>query len=68
MNKFNFMLMLFIGVGIISSTGLMINLTEGQSNLSKETVENAPHGMKNMSMSLNDVRNVTVGMDNTPFS
>jgi hypothetical protein len=46
----------------------MTNLTMGQSNLSKETMENAPHGMKNMSMSLNDIRNTTIGMDNTPFS
>ena len=61
-------MMLFIGIGFITSTGLMTNLTVGQSNLSKETMENAPLGMKNMTMSLNDVRNVTIGMDNTPFS
>ncbi len=29
---------------------------------------NAPNGMKNMSMSVNDIRNTTIGMDNTPFS
>jgi len=46
----------------------MTNLAIGQSNLSKETMENAPKDMKNMSMSLNDIRNVTIGMDNTPFS
>jgi hypothetical protein len=46
----------------------MTNLTIGQSNLSKETMENAPEGMKNMSMSLNDIRNATIGIDNTPFS
>ena len=61
-------MLLFIGIGIIASTNLMTNLAIGQSNLSKETMENAPKGMKNMSMSLNDIRNVTVGMDKTPFS
>jgi hypothetical protein len=60
--------LLCIGIGIIATTGLMTNLTIGQSNLSKETMENAPEGMKNMSMSLNDIRNTTIGIDNTPFS
>jgi len=46
----------------------MTNLAIGQNNLSKETMENAPTDMKNMSMSLNDIRNVTIGMDNKPFS
>ena len=68
MNKVNLIVLLFIGIGIIASTNLMTNLAIGQSNLSKETMENAPKGMKNMSMSLNDIRNVTVGMDKTPFS
>ena len=61
-------MLLSIGIGIIVSTGLMTNLAIGQNNLSKETMENAPKDMKNMSMSLNDIRNVTIGMDNTPFS
>ena len=50
-------MLLFIGIGIIASTNLMTNLAIGQSNLSKETMENAPKGMKNMSMSLNEIRN-----------
>ena len=61
-------MILCIGIGIIASANLMINIAAGQSNLSKETMENAPNGMKNMSMSLNDIRNTTIGMDNTPFS
>ena len=68
MNKVNLIVLLFVGIGIIASTNLMTNLAIGQSNLSNETMENAPKGMKNMSMSLNDIRNVTVGMDKTPFS
>jgi hypothetical protein len=60
--------LLFIGMGIIASTNLMTNLALGQSNLSKETMENMPKGMKNMSMSLNDIRNETIGIDKTPFS
>jgi uncharacterized membrane protein SpoIIM required for sporulation len=67
-NKINLIVLLCIGIGIIASTDLMTNLTIGQSNLSEETMQNAPKGMKNMSMSLNDIRNVTIGMDNTPFS
>ena len=67
-NKINFIVLLSIGIGIIVSTDLMTNLAIGQGNLSKETMENAPKDMKNMSMSLNDIRNVTIGMDNTPFS
>lgn len=67
-NKINLIVLLSIGIGIIASTDLMTNLAIGQSNLSKETMENAPKDMKNMSMSLNDIRNVTIGMDNTPFS
>ena len=61
-------MILCIGIGIIASANLMINIAAGQGNLSKETMENAPNGMKNMSMSLNDIRNTTIGMDNTPFS
>ena len=68
MNKINLIVLLCIWIGIIASTGLMTNLAIGQSNLSKETMENAPEGMKNMSMSLNDIRNTTIGIDNTPFS
>ncbi len=68
MNKINLIVLLSIGIGIIISTALMTNLAIGQGNLSKETMENAPKDMKNMSMSLNDIRNVTIGMDNTPFS
>lgn len=68
MNKINLIVLLCIGIGIIASTGLMTNLAIGQSNLSKETMENAPKGMENMSMSLNDIRNETIGIDNTPFS
>ena len=68
MNKINLIVLLCIGIGIIASTGLMTNLAIGQSNLSKETMENAPKGMENMSMSLNDIRNATIGIDNTPFS
>lgn len=68
MNKINLIVLLCIGIGIIASTGLMTNLAIGQSNLSKETMENAPEGMENMSMSLNDIRNATIGIDNTPFS
>ena len=67
-NKINLIVLVCIGIGIIVSTDLMTNLAIGQGNLSKETMENAPKDMKNMSMSLNDVRNVTIGMDNTPFS
>lgn len=67
-NKINLIVLLSIGIGIIISTALMTNLAIGQGNLSKETMENAPKDMKNMSMSLNDIRNVTIGMDNTPFS
>ena len=68
MNKINLIVIIWIGIVIIASTDLMTNLTFGQSNLSKETMENAPKDMKNMSMSLNDIRNVTLGMDKTPFS
>ena len=68
MKKVNLIVLLFIGMGIIASTNLMTNLALGQSNLSKETMENMPKGMKNMSMSLNDIRNVTIGIDKTPFS
>ena len=64
----NLIVLVCIGIGIIVSTDLMTNLAIGQGNLSKETMENAPKDMKNMSMSLNDIRNVTIGMDNTPFS
>ena len=67
-NKINLIVLLCIGIGIIVSTDLMTNLAIGQGNLSKETMENAPKDMKNMSMSLNDIRNVTIGTDNTPFS
>ncbi len=67
-NKINLIVLVCIGIGIIISTDLMTNLAIGQGNLSKETMENAPKDMKNMSMSLNDIRNVTIGMDNTPFS
>ena len=67
-NKINLIVLLCIGIGIIVSTDLMTNLAIGQGNLSKETMENAPKDLKNMSMSLNDIRNVTIGMDNTPFS
>jgi uncharacterized membrane protein SpoIIM required for sporulation len=67
-NKINLIVLVCIGIGIIVSTDLMTNLAIGQGNLSKETMENAPKDMKNMSMSLNDIRNVTIGMDNTPFS
>ena len=67
-NKINLIVLVCIGIGIIVSTDLMTNLAIGQNNLSKETMENAPTDMKNMSMSLNDIRNVTIGMDNTPFS
>jgi hypothetical protein len=66
--KVNLIVLLFIGMGIIASTNLMTNLALGQSNLSKETMENMPKGMKNMSMSLNDIRNETIGIDKTPFS
>ena len=68
MKKVNLIVLLFIGMGIIASTNLMTNLAIGQSNLSKETMENMPKGMKNMSMSLNDIRNETIGIDKTPFS
>ena len=68
MKKVNLIVLLFIGMGIIASTNLMTNLALGQSNLSKETMENMPKGMKNMSMSLNDIRNETIGIDKTPFS
>ena len=68
MKKVNLIVLLFIGMGIIASTNLMTNLALGQSNLSEETMENMPKGMKNMSMSLNDIRNVTIGIDKTPFS
>ena len=67
-NKINLIVLVCIGIGIIVSTDLMTNLAIGQGNLSKETMENAPKDMKNMSMSLNDIRNVIIGMDNTPFS
>ena len=67
-NKINLIVLVCIGIGIIVSTDLMTNLAIGQGNLSKETMENAPKDMKNMSTSLNDIRNVTIGMDNTPFS
>ena len=68
MKKVNLIVLLFIGMGIIASTNLMTNLALGQSNLSEETMENMPKGMKNMSMSLNDIRNETIGIDKTPFS
>ncbi|HKO65566.1 MAG TPA: hypothetical protein VJU13_10225 [Candidatus Nitrosocosmicus sp.] len=68
MKKVNLFVLLFIGMGIIASTNLMTNLALGQSNLSEETMENMPKGMKNMSMSLNDIRNETIGIDKTPFS
>ena len=67
MKKIKLIVLLFVGVGIIASTNLMVDLAIGQSNISKETMENTPKDMKNMSMSLNDIRNVTVGMDKTPF-
>ena len=56
-----------IGIGIIASTDLMMTFVFAQQNMSME-MPNAPNGMKNMSMSLNDIRNTTIGMDNTPFS
>ena len=56
-----------IGIGIIASTDLMMTFVLAQQNMSME-MPNAPNGMKNMSMSLNDIRNTTIGMDNTPFS
>ena len=61
------MLCLGIGIGVIASTDLMMTFVLAQQNMSME-MPNAPKGMKNMSMSLNDIRNTTIGMDNTPFS
>ena len=61
------MLCLGIGIGVIASTDLMMTFVLAQQNMSTE-MPNAPNGMKNMSMSLNDLRNTTIGMDNTPFS
>ncbi len=61
------MLCLGIGIGVIASTDLMMTFLLAQQNMSME-MPNAPNGMKNMSMSLNDIRNTTIGMDNTPFS
>jgi len=61
------MVMICIGIGIIASTNLMMTFVIAQQNMSME-MPNAPDGMKNMSMSVNDIRNTTIGMDNTPFS
>lgn len=61
------MLCLGIGIGVIASTDLMMTFVLAQQNMSIG-MPNAPNGMKNMSMSLNDIRNTTIGMDNTPFS
>jgi len=61
------MLCLGIGIGVIASTDLMMTFVLAQQNMSM-VMPNAPKGMKNMSMSLNDIRNTTIGMDNTPFS
>ena len=60
-------MLLCIGIGIIASTNLMMTFVIAQQNMSME-MPNAPKGMKNMSMSVNDIRNTTIGMDNTPFS
>ena len=67
MNKTNFIMFLCIGIGIIASTNIGMTFAIAQENMSKE-MPNAPEGMKNMSMSVNDIRNATIGMDNSPFS
>ena len=67
MNKINFIMFLCIGIGIITSTNIVMTFVIAQENVSKE-MPNAPKGMKNMSMSVNDIRNATIGMDNSPFS
>ena len=60
-------MLLCIGIGIIASTNIVMTFAIAQENISKE-MPNAPKGMKNMSMSVNDIRNATIGMDNSPFS
>ncbi len=67
MNKISFIIILCLGIGVIASTDSMMTFVLAQQNMSME-MPNAPNGMKNMSMSLNDIRNTTIGMDNTPFS
>ena len=66
-NKINFIMFLSVGIGIIASTNLVMTLAIAQENISKE-MPNASTGMTNMSMSVNDTRNATIGMDNSPFS
>ena len=59
MKKINFIIFLFIGIGIIASTNIVITFAIAQENISKE-MPNAPKGMKNMSPSFNDIRNTTI--------
>ncbi len=57
---------LSVGIGIIASTNLLMTFAIAKENISKE-MPNAPTGTKNMSMSVNDIRNATIGMDNSSF-
>ena len=66
-NKINFIIFLCIGIGIIASTNRVMTFAIALENISKE-MPNASTGMTNMSMSVNDTRNATIGMDNSPFS
>jgi hypothetical protein len=66
-NKINFSVFLCVGIGIIASTNLVMTLAIAQENISKE-MPNVPTGTKNMSISVNDIRNATIGMDNSSFS
>ena len=65
-NKINFIMFLCVGIGIIASTNLVMTFAIAQENISKE-MPNVPTGMKNMSISVNDIRNATIGMDNSSF-
>ena len=67
MNRINYIVILSIVIGVIASTSLMMTFAVAQQNMSME-MPNSPGGMKNLSTSVNDIRNSTIGMDNTPFS
>ena len=65
MNQLSIFVISTLAIGIITSTTLTSALTEEEKNMSME-MPNTPKGMKNMTFSPNDVRNQTIGMDNSP--
>ncbi len=75
MNKLSIFVISTIAIGIMTSPTLIFTSTVAQTLTSTLTGEekgmsmempNAPKGMKNMTFSPNDVRNETIGMDNSP--